>query len=414
MPTSNQSHRVHHSTMSFWDRLTESEQQDCIEKNAAHRIARRNGYSPRGIVRQKWTTDIYPAIKDIMNDPGNRARIYGSSSKHPICSFRLFMLESSAAWKPTRPTIVVLCIDKKFAKRAVELLEKMPVLEKPALGFDFLTSEEEIRLAADESEAASPVARQTSPSLCGAGVLISPSQINQTWARTTIGGVIVIDGRSYALTAAHAFFRTHEDVKPKFSDVVSSNGTSSEISDVDDQDHDNSVIPPEARSPTQSDGNRREAETRQLESRFMYLDDQNYSEENPSVDSGRAVQQPASVREENLIGIIEISTNPHELRSSQFSLENDWAIFEISSSRFNVSNSVESPTGDILQTVNVAQTEPNGPVLITAGVSGVLQTECSGLLSGIILPNSRKMLDAWTLPKSCRELSNPQLQRFRD
>jgi hypothetical protein len=392
---------------SFWDRLTESEQQDCIEKNVVRTIAQRKGYSPQGIVRQKWTVEIYPAIKGIMNDHGNRVRIYGTSSKHPICSCRLFMLDSNPSLKPARPTIVVRCIDKKFARRTVDLLEKMPTLKKSVLGFDFLISQEEIRLAADASEGVSPAAQQIGQSLCGARVLISPSQKYNSWTRTTVGGVIIIDDRLYALTAAHAFFRVQEDAKPKHSDVVSSNGTASTISSADGQDYDDDIDPPEPWSLTQSTGDGSQTETTQVESRSIYLDDRTSSAQSPSIDTGRAVEKPASVRDENLIGTVRTSANSLYQRTSQLNLEDDWALFEISPSRFQTSNIVEAPNGNILYTANAPQRDPNGPVLVAAGVSGVLQTECSGLLSGIILPDSRKMLDAWTLPEPCSKLSNP-------
>jgi hypothetical protein len=393
--------------MSFWDCLTQSEQLGCIDKTKVYEVAGRKAYYPSGKVREKWKKEAYPAIKDIMNDPKNKVRIYGrTSSKHPLCSFSLFMLDCNPIWKPVRPTIVVSCAEKRFAKQTVGLLEKMSGLKKSVLGFDFLIREE-IILVADHSEAASPVAQPPGASLCGARVLISPSQTNHFWARATIGGVIVIDGRPYALTAAHAFFRAQEDAKPEYSDVVSSNGTASTISDGDDQDHGNNIIALEAAGQTQFHGNRRETEMTQMESRSIYLDDRSSPAQSPSDDTGQVVQKPASIGDENLIGTIETPSNAHHLPGSQFNLENDWALFEISPSRFQMLNTIQSPAGDLLEAVNVAQTEPNGPVLVAAGVSGIWQTECSALLSGIILPNSRKMLDAWTLSESCSESPNP-------
>jgi hypothetical protein len=374
--------------MSFWDCLTESEQHSCIEKTTVREIGRSKGYYPCGIVRHKWDQEIYPAIKGILRDKGNKKAIYRSSSKRPGCSCRLFMLDTGSAWKTPRPTVVVFCHDKQFAKKAVDLLQKMDMLKKSVLGFDFLPSVEEITLTADHSEAAPPVAQEMNPSLCGSRICISPSQVNLFWTRATTGGVILINGRFYGLTAAHAFFRTEEYA----SDAGSPNESVGTISNSDDQNQDNNVIHHEAQNLSQTNENRPEAETARMETRSIYLDDQILSS-----------QRPPSARAEDLLGTIEARANPYEQPSSQLNMENDWALFEISSTLYHRPNTVYAPTGEILQAVNVAQGEPSGPVLVAAGVSGVLETACLGPLSGIILPHSTMMLDAWVVTQSCRE-----------
>jgi hypothetical protein len=388
--------------MSFWDCLTESEQHGCIEKTAVREIGRSKGYYPCGIVRHKWDREIYPAIKGILRDKGNKKAIYRSSSKRPGCSCRLFMLDTGSAWKTPRPTVVVSCHDKQFAKKTVDLLQKMDMLKKSVLGFDFLPSVEEITLTADHSEAAPPVAQEVNPSLCGSRICISPSQVNLFWTRATTGGVILINGRFYGLTAAHAFFRTEEDAKSD-SDAGSPDESVGTISNGDDQNQDDNAIHHEARNLLQTNENRAEAEIAQMETRSIYLDDQILSSRRSSLGIDRALQKPPSARAEDLLGTIEARANPYEQPSSQLNMENDWALFEISSTLYHRPNTVYAPTGEILQVVNVAQREPSGPVLVAAGVSGVLETACLGPLSGIILPHSTTMLDAWVVTQSCRE-----------
>jgi hypothetical protein len=382
--------------MSFWDCLTESEQHGCIEKTAVREIGRSKGYHPCGIVRHKWDREVYPAIKDILRDKGNKKAIYRSSSKRPGCSCRLFMLDTGSAWKTPRPTVVVFCHDKQFAKKTVDLLQKMDMLKKSVLGFDFLPSVEEITLAADHSEAAPPAAQEMNPSLCGSRICISPSQVNLFWTRATIGGVIVINDRFYGLTAAHAFFRAEED-------AVNPNESAGTISNGDDQGQDHDAIHYEAQNLSQTNENRPEAETAQIETRSIYLDDQILSSQRSSLDIDRVLPKPPSARAENLLSTIEAPANPYEQPSCQLNIENDWALFEISSTLYHRPNTVYAPTGEILQAVNVAQGEPSGPVLVAAGVSGVLETACLGPLSGIILPHSTTMLDAWVVTQSCRE-----------
>ena len=388
--------------MSFWDCLTESQQHACIEKTAAREIGRSKGYHPCGIVRHKWDREIHPAIKDILRDKGNKKAIYRSSSKRPGCACRLFMLDTGSAWKTPRPTVVVFCHDRQFAKKTADLLQKMDMLKRSVLGFDFLPSVEEITLAADHSEAATPVAQETNPSLCGSRICISPPQVNLFWTRATTGGVIVINGRFYGLTAAHAFFRAVEDAKTD-SDAGSPNESAGMVSNGDDENQDDNAIHHEAQNLSQTNENSPEAEAAQMETRSIYLDDQISSSERSSLDIDGALQKPLSARAENLLGTIETRANPYEQPSPQLNMEDDWALFEISPTIYHRPNTVYAPTGEILQAVNVAQREPSGPVLVAAGVSGVLETACLGPLSGIILPHSTTMLDAWVVTQSCRE-----------
>ena len=398
---------------SYWDGLGQDKKLGSIDSKRSRKLGRQTGWSPGGAVREYWQKEVFPSIREVMHDKKNKDQIYGHhSSKQPACSFRLFMVGFSPLWENARPTIIASCTIKKFAKNTIELLQKFEPLKRSTLGFDFLALEDKIVLTADQGSDEFMQHEFTDSghtSLCGAKIVISPnpSSGRQHWTHATLGGVITVNGRYYGLTAAHAFFDDLplEDHGSFGSDHSSNNAD--HTSDEDDQTEDGNVLTGEMLDLDSPNEKEADGETQKFTRRSIYLDSRP-ARNSSARGASRIVQNPEeTLSTENLIGTVETDGKSGDQRSvsSRISRDNDWALFEIISPRFHGPNEIKTPSGDTLSVYGISEADPNGSVMVAAGVTGVSETESSGLISGIILPNSRTMLDAWIVQQSSRKAS---------
>jgi hypothetical protein len=84
--------------------------------------------------------------------------------------------------------------------------------------------------------------------------------------------------------------------------------------------------------------------------------------------------------------------------------ELDWALIKISDPRFCRPNQIPHPAGHTLKPKSISpkSSPPRGSVLTAAGVSGIYESNCSGILCGLTLPGTTLMVDAWVVNSGSR------------
>lgn len=380
-------------TTSYWDTLEEVDRLASINAYKFRKLGRKTGWFPAGVVLKKWTEEIYPNIIRIMNDAGNYERIFGRHNKEVTRPCWLYMVGEGQQWRTARPTIVAICSKTRVAQRICELLENIAYMRTWNLGFDYMHYKEKVVLVTGDSDSSIPP--NPIGNLCGLQVLAStyPASLNAKWKQTTAGGTLKINHQYYCLSVAHAF---HLDIGE---DGSGSSLDSDDESDESDDFHNTS----NAESSVSVVACRPDA----LENVILGL----YLDSGPISTSTRALggdSGSTSISADDIrvvgSGPVTSATTPR-VSSLLLCAELDWILVQVNDPQFFRPNLVQAPSGMMLSPQQVSNVPPQGKVLVAAGVSGVFESSCEGIVGGLSLPGSSQMVDVWTIESVCCEMA---------
>jgi hypothetical protein len=149
-----------------------------------------------------WHKEILPLIDELLRE--NTAKIYKGWGVGDDATIRhCWMTGYNKAC--SRPTVVICCNIKGILKKSMRVILRDGRLKK--VGFELMgLATGDLKLATMTqghgvrlTSTAEADALGTPRNLCGAGIVVDGSS-----RRATIGGVIIIDGKYYGLTVAHA------------------------------------------------------------------------------------------------------------------------------------------------------------------------------------------------------------------
>jgi hypothetical protein len=203
------------TTETWWINLSEAERLECVDQRESWTFKSRRpwgqktAWKPAGRVLELWQNSVCKEVIVIMNARGNHYKIYGNESHPPGLAQHLWMVADRAICKEARPTIVIACKEKRFAKNAIQLLREMESFKGVVLGFAFLALNSKVQYKAGSG--GSHPQPEFLKSLCGAEVLLPSIQTSlempsSEWPRATIGGLLKLDWSYYALTVAHILY----------------------------------------------------------------------------------------------------------------------------------------------------------------------------------------------------------------
>jgi hypothetical protein len=394
---------------SFWDSLSRDEKLDSIDHEKLQVLVdKKIGWSPKGPVLDRWNSEIFRTIREIINHPKTQHEIYRKGNQHPVVVHSLFMV-GSKDWRKACPTIVVKCREYRFAERAARLLEGLGGIRRLSLGFAFLAVEKKIGLAADQAPRNNSASTPTS--LCGVRILISnpliPATPSHGWTRATLGGIIAIEGHSYGVSVAHAF--------PDNKQPQSHHGALTERGAEEEVSSPHGSVPEALSEESPSTEGRDSATNAQQHLKHaVYLDHQSLPNlPEPAfeaISDSRPEQSTSAATEVDEASLVRIGT------LSRLNRDADWALIDLVdqawSSRPNKidlpagiefretqTNKYNSQEGAIYPT-RISHDTPKEEVLVAAGVSGVHVATCTKIICGITLPNSSLMQEAWVIEEA--------------
>jgi hypothetical protein len=384
---------------SYWDNLERDEKLSSINAHKSRKLGKKTGWFPDGVVLKRWTKEIYPTISTIINDAGNYEKIFGKHNKEVTRPCWLYMVGEGGQWMNARPTIVALCSKTRIAQRICELLRNIECMKTLNLGFDYMAHKERIILVAGEHDTTG--LSHSSLNMCGLQVLAStyPPSSNAIWRQTTVGGSLKINGEFYCLTAAHAF-HFH---KPLFGDGGSESFSDESESSDTSNDLYSSSYPHSSVSV--------------LSCPPVMLDDLEigiYLDSRPDISATESKQRkdvdciPSTMTNLELIGSGRVmAPEASPLPPLILCTELDWALFQIKDPKFCEPNLVLTPSGTTVSPQRVSASPPGGKVVVVAGTSGVFESNCPGMIGGLMLPGCTRMIDVWTLDSLCCKISWP-------
>lgn len=379
-------------TTSYWETLPEVDRLASINPHKSRALGSKTGWFPAGVVLKKWTEEIYPAITRIINDAGNYEAIFGKHNKEVSGPCWLYMVGEGQQWMTARPTIVAICSKIRIAQRICYLLQNIACMRTQNLGFDYMYHREKIVLATGNSSPRSP--SSFSGSLCGLQILAStyPASLHAKWKSTTAGGTLKIGQEYYCLSVAHAF---HLD-----SSVAGDGGSDSSLDSDDGSDELTDFY--SASDPTSS-VSVIACRPDVLENVHLGL----YLDYGPISTIARALagdsgHTSVNVDDTKVIGsgFLTSATDPN-VGSLLLCADLDWVLVRISDPQFCTPNRVQAPSGMTLFPRRVSNVPPHGNVIIAAGVSGVFESTCQGIVGGLSLPGSSQVVDVWTVESAC-------------
>lgn len=390
-------------TTSYWDTLQEADRNACINEHKFRKLGRKTGWLPAGVLLKKWTEEIYPAITMIINDAGNYEMIFGNHNKEVSRPCWLYMVGDGEQWMNARPTIVAICSKTRIAQRICNLLQNIACMRTRNLGFDYMYHKEKVVLVTGDGDPTP--ASNLSQNLCGLQVLAStyPASLDAQWKQTTIGGTLKINQEYYCLSAAHAFHLDASVAGECGSDSASDSGNDSHDPDnVDSTSAPTSSVSVIACRP----------DVLKDVGLGLYFDSGPISTSARAF-GGQAGRTPITADNVRVIGSGCVSSGPALRPSLLLCAELDWVLVRVDDPPFFGPNLVHTSSGTTICPQRVSVKPPHGKVLVAAGVSGVFESYCQGIIGGLSLPASFRMVDVWTIESPCRETSRPPSLRLK-
>jgi hypothetical protein len=380
------------STQTYWSQLSQGGLTEYVDQTVFRSLGKKTAWNPAGAIRDRWNTELLPILKNILDDPGNYEKVFENKSKHPRATYHLYMVGEQMRWQQAQPTIVVICVKNRIAKRIIHLLKSIESFKALKLGFDFLAYKAKISFHAGDAKHES--LSEQPRTLCGSKVVMSPFPLPRSppWSQATIGGLILLDGTFYGLTVAHAFYP--DDSTDDETDTCSISSGTEEISELDDD---------EIWSRGGSQTNQRAVESPEASEAYtVYLGKPVTAPTTlpDSLDSLSFVGTLTPARS-SLLAAIDM-TGPIELK--WLSREKDWALVRIEAPQFQAPNEIKIPDGRNLrlEIPYLGHTPPEDNILAIAGVSGIYESKCSDTMCGIMLPGSKAVQYAWTMDSHSR------------
>lgn len=383
--------RVAMTSPTYWDSISEVERAESVNVKRSRKFGTRIAWLPAGVLLQKWTDEIYPMVRAVINDAGNYEKILRKHNKEITRPCSLYMVEDPQELSKVRPTIVAACSKLRIAQRICGLLQDIECLKKLNLGFDYLAHREKITLISDPYDGTSTPSNMPGH-LCGMKVLASsfPPSLDTDWKETTIGATLLLNEDYYCLSVAHAFSldRAEEDHRG------SEPSEASDISDISDifertSEHTSSVS---IYACTQQVSNNSEL--------GVYQDPLPQQRDESVQMNTKRDCKPATVK----FGKIEVIASGHlkeeeepTLKSLVLCMEMDWALIRIRDPFFFRANIYEDSHGVSAMLHQASTTPPSGNVVVVAGTSGVFDSNSHGITTGLTLPGTATLLDVWTV-----------------
>ena len=364
--------------------MDENSKQDCINAKMGRPIDSSKAWPPKGPLLDKWK-EILPIIMKLVNEPTNNDYIFYKSTHPRVHLCELLLLGEKPLGHYVKPTIIVFCRQKKYAKRMVTVLQKSRHMSRMSLGFDYLAHDafqhDVFRVAGGPGKPDGETASTARESFCGASItVVSSGRDGVPKARiATLGGVIEVNDQLYGMTTAHAVLGS-----PTSSESASSSQT--DDSGEDEDTSDNEVIDFDPVEPTEDSGQPRAVEHNSLPGYRIYLRSQNPS------DLPRDAQGSQEAH-----GTL-LASHPDEESHAKpiVSTTNNVALLPMTESQASRTNQVTA-AGKTVKPSKSSGGVPEGPVIVASGSSGVYTSRTDGVPRGIILPQSRQMLPCVTL-----------------
>ncbi|OAL30842.1 hypothetical protein AYO22_01462 [Fonsecaea multimorphosa] len=341
--------------MSFWATLSVHERQQCFSKNPQPdkvlkaKLARKiEVWEVSGLLKQEWNTKLSATIAQVLSEKYISNEFFTKGHKRrstglPI--WEIYVVLKKGRRESAQPTIFALHRDISVAKRAYRLIQDLKQTSLKALlqDFDIAYAEYPLNLRADAEGSSTPSTKQLR-NLCGTHVVISRQTgepAAQAWTRSTIGGVLRVNGTYFGLTTAHSFLEDEEDL-------------------TEQNRHDGSPSPL-IRKPTWK----------------VYA--QNCAHDSTTADDTNCISaQP--VDSANLIN----TTDANELTN-----------VPVQNSQFTTTNSLSVGSGEEIQINLLADDIPSGQVMVASSVAQRVWADFPEIASVVALPDSPSVHIAW-------------------
>jgi hypothetical protein len=388
--------RPSQSGASYWSGLDVQQKQECIDYDRKRSFGEKTGWWPAGCVARRWQVELYPRIDRIQNDEGNSKWIFKRYKRHPGCTVELWMIEDGPGINWILPTIVARCIDVTIAQKTLLVLRKIRSFTDLDLGFGFLPWRDDIGLLGGSQSDKSSIEQYIS--LGGSSIFVASSPISplNTWNRATLGGVLILNKQYYGLTVAHALYDAQvERNKDEAED---------EFGEESDWERDFDLFQMQPGASTEVD---KEQSASTVDKTVVYSG--HFGKDLPA--SPFAASEISNfLGQLSLVGFVpEIRKASHsasyQIEKSNaakwVSTESDWALIRIHDPRFFNPNRFVTPDRKVIVPSRFSKSPPQGDVYLATGNDRGRMSYCSGIKSGMFLPNSSKMQEMWTLDTHC-------------
>lgn len=357
-----------------WSGLSASQKQKCFDPRSTPRKGylqlQSSGKAWRvsGDLALEWNALIEELKTRTDNDDFRRSLSLGKQSL-PAVNFALYLVARKPDVAKLKPTIVAECRDIDVAKRAYKaLLQMQEYTLAPLLGsYELDYAQSTIKLRADSD--ARPV--RAKKNLCGAQILILNIQADgitdpKSCMTATVGGVICVSGKNYAMTAAHAFFRD----SPGTESDTSTNTTSSAG---------------RSRGPS----NAGSVDSALSRAGIALVQSKVFAEKRDSIwiDGDGLL----SLDEEPMIHLLINSSESNVLVNK----DEDWALVPINNPSYEIANRLPTIAGRNREITAISEIIPAATVNIISGVSEPARAMMSSAASLLLLPGSKKSTIVW-------------------
>jgi hypothetical protein len=402
---------------------------DSNESNSRS-FGKKVGWRPTPAITRIWNAEIHPRVLQVVQDPDNHEFITrkGGDCQSP-CAYHLWMVSG-------RPTIVIMCANKKIAKATKVVLKSNPLFRDQYSDFALLPwTEADFELLAG-TPAPDSLSR-ASLSLCGMRVIVTSTPIDEEapWNQVTIGGVLKLKGSYFGTTVAHPFFygatrqtrslhkglvaegdrREAENEESRLEETLEKGilETDSEEGELEKDFEEFKAMKIKLKSPFTKASSATAPEDKPLASVVFQSKSSGFgtgtgTENDPYTPIN--VSAPGFLENLTLVGYLPtsgptvgaISPRDHSPNGNQYvDRDLDWALIRIDDPRYWVPNKFTSLSGSVFCPTNVAYFPPTGSVLITSQWNGPRETYCTGLRSSILIPGATAMQEVWSIETSC-------------
>ncbi|KEF61015.1 uncharacterized protein A1O9_02579 [Exophiala aquamarina CBS 119918] len=367
------------NTSSFWGNLAPNDQAACFDPRSkpALNFGSKKAWAVQGPLQKGWNGQILPKIIEIAGYDNVRAIIFkGLKDVSVTITWSCYLIGKHPDLQILQPTIIAKAGNEYVAKNAARYFQKLKDGSLRSLlgGFKLSYAKSTVSLCGDEEppecerfERHKSVTQSEGRkfNLCGAHVRISvvtaDSALDDNRVlkdnHATIGGVIRVDGRYYAVTVAHVF------------------------------------QPDATHAPSPSISSLREGGS---SPRYLSQSVAGYAvalDEGHQPCIGPFTGRSRVVNEQNLFE----GGNSNPIASIICNREKDWALIPITNEVFQTSNSVSSEFLPRITIRKFKDTLPGSHVIAISGVSGCHTTSFEPNASAILLPQSQKIQLTWCL-----------------
>lgn len=402
----------------FWSGLSAEEKTASTGERYAEKRLRQYAWEPCGPLYNYYSQKVEPLLDSLYES--NTCYIYKKSGT-PVYSSRcweLYLLSAEDDPVHAQPIILVRSKDKHVARRIKETFLTNGSFKRLNSGFAVKYERKWSLFMAGSTSGVLEVESRESAlrSLCGTKVLVSPNPDHDDpkWRQTTLGLIICLEGRFYAVTVAHCYMTSPSGTKKHFpaDDRQSYDDQSSMESSGDAEQSDDDSIDSitESGEGPESSAELAHSVAASTGSMFISEDDKNISPFwvyrdlatnviGPAMQSGPVEGSHSSVLA--LIGRLNPLGKSIEggVGPVCVSLANDWALVEILDPMHMRPNEIQMPSGDkvMLTSINLNTNRPHGKAYIAAPSSGVQEVKIFGTVASIVFPWTNMIQKAWTI-----------------